>query len=847
MSGFKRDVEAPWSVEADDLLVALGSTSEGLTPVDARERLQQVGPNVLGARRQDSALQILLGQFRSPLVLILVFAAVISAIAAQWADTGIVLAIVLASAVLGFTQEYSASHAVERLTAQMTLRADVLRDATATSVPVAEVVPGDVVLLSAGSLIPADAVVLEARDFFVNQAVLTGETFPVEKTSLSVDAAAGLAQRSNVVYMGTSARSGTARALVVTTGAGTAYGQIADRLSRRPPETEFERGIRRFGQMLTWIMTVLVVGVFSVNVVLNKPPIDSLLFAIALAVGIAPELLPAIINVNLARGAQNMAKRDVIVRRLNAIENLGSMDTLCTDKTGTLTLGVVSLDGALDVEGQPSGDVLRWAYLNAAFQTGLANPLDEAILAQSRPDITGMDKLEEIPYDFTRKRLTVVIDSDPGTDLAPMLITKGALDNVLAVCQSVRVDGLAQPLDAHRRAGVGGRFAGWSEQGFRVLGVAVRQVPRQEHYTVIDEAGMEFVGFLLFFDPPKPGVKQTLDSLASLGVDVKIITGDNRLVARHLAETLGLPSDRILPACEMAAMPGEAFWHVAERTTIFAEVDPNQKEQIIRALQRTGHVVGYLGDGINDAPALHAADVGISVDQAVDVAKQAADIVLLQHDLGVLRAGIEEGRITFANTLKYIFTTTSANFGNMVSMAGASLFLPFLPLLAKQILLNNFASDIPALGIARDNVDAEMVTRPHRWDIRMIRSFMVVFGLVSSLFDFATFALLLLVVKADEAQFQTGWFIESLLTELAVALVVRTRKPFFRSRPGTLLWISTLVVAAAAIALPYLPFAAALGFTPLPAWVTTALVGLTGVYLIVAEITKAAFYRRFAW
>jgi len=839
---------AYWSRLAADLLAELHGAPDGLSTTEAQARLQQVGPNVLKPRRHDSALRSFIAQFTSPLVLILVFAAVVSAIAGEWTDAAIVVVIVVASAVLSFAQEYAASNAVEKLRAQVTIKATVLRDGQPQPVPAEEIVPGDVVLLSAGSLIPADGVVLEARDFFVNQAVLTGETFPVEKKPGPVDTRAGLPDRVNTVFMGTAARSGTARALIVQTGASTAFGQIAERLTLRPPETEFERGIRRFGYMLTQIMTVLVLGVFAINVILAKPAIDSLLFAIALAVGIAPELLPAIMSITLSQGAQNMAKRGVIVRQLNAIENLGSMDTLCTDKTGTLTEGVVRLDGALDVERHPSDVVLRWAYLNATFQTGLANPLDEAILAQPHPDTTGMDKLEEIPYDFNRKRLSVVVDSDPGTEIKPLLITKGALDNILAICTHVRVGEAVVPLDRERHAAIDTRYAEWSAQGYRVLGVAVRDVPRQAAYSVdADECDMTFAGFLLFFDPPKSDARATLAALAQLGVQVKIITGDNRLVARHVAETLGLPIDSILPASKMDELRDEALWNIAERTTIFAEVDPNQKERIILALQKMGHVVGYMGDGINDAPALHAADIGISVEQAVDVAKEAADFVLLQRDLGVLRAGIEEGRRTFANTLKYIFTTTSANFGNMLSMAGASLFLPFLPLLAKQILLNNFMSDFPAMGIAGDNVDDDMIARPHRWNIRTIRDFMIIFGLVSSVFDYTTFGLLLLVVRATEQQFQTGWFIESLLTELVIALVVRTQRPFFRSRPGKLLWTSTLAVSLVTLALPYLPFVRFLGFTPLPVWVMVALVILTGLYVVAAEIAKKFFYARAAW
>ena len=507
--------------------------------------------------------------------------------------------------------------------------------------------------------------------------------------------------------------------------------------------------------------------------------------------------------------------------------------------------GIVQLDGALDVSGQPSAEVMRYAYLNAVFQTGLANPLDEAILAQPHPDTTGMDKLEEIPYDFVRKRLSVVVDSDPGTDIKPLLITKGALENILTICTQVQIDGSVTPLDRDRHQEIDARYSEWSAQGYRVLGVAMRDVPRQASYTVdSDECDMIFAGFLLFFDPLKPDAKDTLDGLAQLGVQTKIITGDNRLVARHVAELLGLSADSILPASDMNELHDEALWNVAERTSIFAEVDPNQKERIILALRKMGHVVGYMGDGINDAPALHAADIGISVDQAVDVAKEAADFILLKRDLGVLRAGIQEGRRTFANTIKYIFTTTSANFGNMLSMAGASLFLPFLPLLPKQILLNNFLSDLPAFGIASDNVDEDMVATPHRWNIRFIRDFMIIFGLVSSVFDYATFGFLLFVVHATEQQFQTGWFVESLLTELVIALVVRTRRLFFLSRPGKFLWISTLIVSLAALVLPYTRFGQLFGLIPLPTWVIASLVVFTGLYVVAAEIAKKFFYKR---
>jgi len=839
-----------WSRPADELLGELGTSLRGLSASEAQARLARVGPNALKPHRRASALISFFQQFTNPLVLILVFAAVISIIVGDWTDAVIVLIIIFASTVLTFAQEYAASNAVEKLRAQVTIKAMVLRDGHPQSLPVEDVVPGDIVALSAGSLIPADGIVLEARDFFVNQAVLTGETFPVEKKPGTVAVHAGLPDRVNTVFLGTSARSGTARALIVQTGAQTAFGQIAERLKLRPMETEFERGIRHYGYLLSRIMTVLVLAVFAINVVFHKPPIDSLLFAVALAVGIAPELLPAIISINLSHGAQKMARRGVIVRRLNAIENLGSMDTLCTDKTGTLTEGVVRLDGALDPKGQNSEELLRLAFLNASFQTGLANPLDEAILARPHLDTTGMDKLDEIPYDFVRKRLSVVIDADPGTPIRPVLITKGALNSVLAICTRIQEGAQDIPLEGAHHAEIDRRYAEWSAQGYRVLGVAVKDVPPKADYSIeADECDMTFAGFLLFCDPPKADAHEMISALARSGVQFKIITGDNRLVARHVAEAVGLPTDSILTPREMDELRDEAFWRVAERTTIFAEVDPNQKERIILALQKMGHVVGYMGDGINDAPALHDADVGISVDQAVDVAKEAADFVLLRPDLNVLRAGVEEGRRTFANTLKYIFTTTSANFGNMLSVAAASLFLPFLPLFAKQILLNNFLSDIPAMGIASDNVDPEMVNRPHRWNIRFIRDFTVIFGLISSIFDGLTFGTLWFVFGVAQntgsehyrALFRTGWFVESLLTELIVALVVRTSRLCFRSKPGRLLWVSTLIVTSVTFALPYLPGAEFLDFTPLPLPLMAALIAITLLYVLATEAAKKFF------
>lgn len=840
-------LEAYWGRSGADLFAALNSSAAGLSGKEAALRLRTYGQNRLESTTIVRPLQLFAQQFKSPLVLILVFAAIVSIITGEWVDAIIVLVIVLASAVLGFVQEYNAGNAVERLRRRIRIKSKVLRDGAECAVPAEEVMPGDVVLLAAGSLIPADGVLLEADDFFVNEAVLTGETFPVEKKPGITAAQSTLPERHNCVFLGSNVRSGSAKMLVVQTGKQTVYGQIAERLNLRPAETEFERGIRRFGALLTQVMTLLVLIVFAVNVLLDKPPINSLLFAVALAVGIAPELLPAIISLTLSKGAQHMANHGVIVRRLAALEDFGSMDVLCTDKTGTLTQGVVKLDGALDAQGRPSERVFLAAYLNARFQTGLPNPLDEAILQHTQPDISTFVKTEEIPYDFIRKRLSIAVQDTSRPEKSYRLITKGAFASVLGVCTRVEeAPGAMLPLDETRREALERLFTQYSEQGFRVLGVAINDVPPREQYSPEDETGLIFGGFLLFFDPPKPDAQAAIANLKQLGVRLKIITGDNRQVALHVAQSVGLPVEGVLTGLQMQQMHDDALWQVADRTTIFAEVDPNQKERIIAALKKAGHVVGYLGDGINDAPALHAANVGISVENAVDVAKETADFVLLEKTLDVLRQGIVQGRITFANTIKYVFTTTSANFGNMVSMAGLSLMVPFLPLLPKQILLNNFLSDFPAITLANDAIDPEFVEKPRRWNVGYVRNFMLIFGLISSVFDYLTFAVLLWWLRISEAGFRTAWFIESLFTELIILLIVRTHRPLLRSRPGKWLLWSTVLVAATTLTLPYLPWIAALfGFVPLPLYLLGILAGITLTYAVANEVAKQYFFKRY--
>jgi len=646
--------------------------------------------------------------------------------------------------------------------------------------------------------------------------------------------------------MGTNVRSGSGRILVVKTGKEAAFGQLASRLALRPPETELEQGIRRLGYFLSEIMLIMVLAIFFFNVFFHKPALDSLLFSVALAVGLTPQLLPAIININLSKGSQAMAKQGVIVRRLESIENFGSMDILCTDKTGTLTEGVVRLDAARDIHGQPSRAASQYAYLNAFFQTGLRNPLDEAILAGEGPEISRYTKIDEISYDFTRKRLSVVVqETRAGQTVAPLLITKGALENVLSVCTRATEDEQIQPMDETRSTLINQLYTQWSEQGFRVLGVAIKEVTQQPSYSHKDEVGITFLGFLLFFDPPKAGVQETLEGLKQLGVRLKIITGDNRLVARHIAQAIGWDEIRLLTGAELDDLRDEALWHAAERTDIFAEIDPNQKERIILALKKNRHVVGYMGDGLNDAPSLHSADVGISVANAMDVAKEAADLVLLKQDLSVLKQGILLGRKTFANTLKYVFMATSANFGNMFSMAIASLFLPFLPMLPKQILLINFLTDLPEMTIASDHVDTSWVDHPRRWDIAFIRRFMLVFGPLSSMFDLLTFGILLWAMRADQVLFHTGWFVESVLSAAFVVFAVRTRMPFARSKPSRTMLVMTSLVVGITLILPYTLLAGLLGFAPLPLTYLLTIFGIVGLYFLSAELAKRWYYKRF--
>ena len=829
-----------WSISAVEMLKQLGATREGLAGAEARQRLARYGSNLLKPQARSNALTLLLGQFKSPIVLLLLFATGLSFFLHDPVNAFIILAIVLASGLLGFWQEHSATRAVEKLLAMVQVKATALRDGKPEDIPVEEIVPGDIVILNAGDLVPGDCLVDESKDLFVDEATLTGETYPAEKSVGVLTAETPLAKRTNALWMGTHVISGTANALVVGTGKQTEFGKVSERLKLRPAETEFERGIRRFGYFLMEVTLVLVLVIFAINLYLHRPVLESVLFSLALAVGLTPQLLPAIISINLAQGAKRMAIARVIVKRLASIENFGSMNVICSDKTGTLTEGIVRLQSALDVEGNPSDKVLLQAYLNAFYETGYTNPIDEAIRNHCKFDLAGYSKVAEIPYDFLRKRLSILVAHDN----AHLMVTKGALENVLDGCSKAETAAGAVVDIALVRESVQQRLEEFSKKGFRTLGVACKDMGPATQVTKTDEAGMTFVGFVVLFDPPKPNIVETIARLKSLGVSLKIITGDNRLVAASISRQMGLSSTRILAGPELRQLSDGALLHQVVAVDVFAEIEPNQKERIILALKKAGNVVGYMGDGINDASALHAADVGISVDSAVDVAKEAADIVLLEKDLGVLVQGVREGRTTFANTLKYVFMATSANFGNMFSMAGASLFLPYLPLLPAQILLTNLMTDFPEMTIATDSVDSEMVDHPRRWDIVAIRKFMITFGLVSSVFDFLTFGALLLILHATQEQFRTGWFLESVISASLIVLVIRSRKPFFKSKPAKYLLLATLSTVAVTAALPYTPLGPLFGFTRVPVSFLLLIAMIVAFYIISAEMVKAVFYKK---
>jgi Mg2+-importing ATPase len=821
-----------------------GPAARGLSSEAARRRLESDGPNVFVERRHRPIVLDILARFGNPLVLLLVCAAAVSAFTGDARSAVVISTMVALSVLLDFVQERRAGKAAERLREAALVKATVVRDGVDREVPIAEVVRDDVIVLVAGDLVPADARLVESRDLTVNQARLTGEPFPVAKDAATPDESGALsADDPGIVLMGSSVVSGGGRAIVLRTGKRTMLGEIGASLERPAPPSAFEQGTRSFGLLIIRLTIGMALFAILVNAWRGRPWLESFLFAVALAVGLTPEMLPMVVSVTLSTGAMRMARKKVLVKRLAAIHDLGSMDVLCTDKTGTLTEARIRLERYLDADGRDSARVLELAHLNSHFQAGLRSPLDEAILRHEDLDVSAYVKLDEIPFDFERRCLSVLVRCAAA---APLLVVKGALEDVLRASTRVEDGGACRPLDDDTRGRVLARFEDLGREGFRVLGVAwADRAPDCATLERDEQIALTFAGFAVFQDPPKESARGALRSLASLGVTVKILSGDNERVTEHVCRELGVPLEGTINGAELESMDDHALEARVERTTLFCRMTPVQKNRVLLALKRRKHVVGFLGDGINDAPALHTADVGISVDGAVDVAKEAADLILLEHDLDVLKDGVLEGRRTLGNIIKYVLMGTSSNFGNMFSMAGAAVVLPYLPMTPLQILVNNFLYDLSEIAIPTDRVDDEFCATPHRWDMQFLRRFMAFIGPVSSVFDFATFYILCSVLRASEASFQTGWFAESLATQTLVIFVIRTRTNPLKSRPSVALAAAALSVAALGLALPFVPpVAAVLGFASPPRAFLFILPPMVALYLLTVEGVKRWFYAR---
>jgi Mg2+-importing ATPase len=830
----KRADRAFWCKSADALLIELEARLTGLTEEEAEKRLQIYGPNRFEAAHGEAFLVKLGKRVLNPLVALLIAAAAVSGLSGDYGSFFIIVAVLALSMTLDIVQEYRAEQEAEALRHSVAVHADVVRDRKPVAQPVSDLVPGDIVLLRTGDLVPADGIVLESEDLQLDESIMTGEPFPARKNSTPC-AAAEAADAHNALFAGTSVVAGKATMLLVETGPRTRFGAIASALAANVPPTALEEGVRHLGLLILRLTIFLTLFVLLAHLASERPAMQSILFAVALAVGLTPELLPMIMTVTLARGAKRMALQKVIVKRLSAIHDLGAMDVLCVDKTGTLTEAKITLADGVDWQGRKSDRVLELARINSRFQTGVRSALDDAILA-GRIDSPVSVCRGELPFDFKRRCASVLAEHAGET----LLITKGAPEAVLSHAVVIEVDGLAHPLDESWRGRLDAEQRRLNEQGFRLLGVAIRSIPAdQTGLTLADESNLTFIGFCVFTDPPKSDAAKAVADLAALGVRLKVISGDQAAVVQHIAEAVGLAHEGILTGAEIAQLTDVSLAAKVEQVDLFARVDPDQKKRIIDALRKRGHVTGFLGDGINDAPAIHAAHVGLSVDGATDVACAAADMILLASDLNVLAEGVREGRRTFANILKYVRMGTSSNFGNMLSMALASIVLPFLPLLPLQILLNNLLYDFSEIGIPFDSVDAEDTARPHAWDMRAILRFTIVMGIVSSVFDAATFLILLKGFGTDAAQFQTGWFLESIATQILVIFLIRTRCVPWRATPAHIaLIVTSLGALAAALFLATGPLRSLFGFVPLSWPLMGALAAVTAAYLATAETAK---------
>ena len=840
------------SGSAEQTLKSLGADAQaGLQPEEARRRLEEFGANETARGERMGVAGDLLRRCRNPLVIQLLVICGVSALTQDYCSAFVVGGMVVLSVVLSFFQERRSAAAVDKLRDMVQSNVSVLRGGHEEEIPMAEVVPGDVVILQAGSIIPADLRLLTAKDFYVSQSALTGESMPVEKNSDPCALAGrGVMDLGNACFQGSNVMSGTARGVVINTGTCTYFGSISEQLAGQAVQTSFDRGIAGFTWLMIRFMVVMVSVVFLIVGLTKGNWLEALLFGLSVAVGLTPEMLPMIVTVNLSKGALVMSRKKVIVKRLPSIQNFGAIDILCTDKTGTLTQDRVVLERHVDVTGRESEDVMRYAYMNSYYQTGLRNLLDRAVLSYTDLDVErNCRKVDEIPFDFQRRRMSVAIDYEGDN----VLICKGAVEEVYRCCDRYQIDDEVYPLIGVIESDLIEEVERLNNDGFRVLAIAYREFSREKQvFGVADETGLVLLGYIAFFDPPKDSAAQALALLRKTGVSVKILTGDNALVTRKVCSDVGLEVKRVVTGDELVSLTPERLGELAEENTVFARLSPAQKEQIIQALQKRGHVVGYMGDGINDAPSLKTADVGISVDTAVDVAKEAADIVLLEKSLLVLGDGIMEGRRVFANIIKYIRMGASSNFGNMFSVVGASYLLPFLPMMPVQILVNNLLYDFSQTGIPTDRVDEELVTLPRKWNISNIKRFMLFIGPISSIFDYATFALMWWFFRCtvpggvQEKMFQTGWFVESLLTQTMIVYIIRTRRiPFFESMPSPAMMATTVLVMLAGAWLPYSPMASMLGLVPLPLVYWAWIGGFLLTYAILTHKVKVWFINRF--
>ena len=835
-----------WSYDSNDILNSLNTRAEGLSSKEARSRINSLGENILEEKRSTSKFVIFLNQFKNPITMILIFAAFLSLFFRDYSDGIIILIIIIISALLSYRHESRASDAVKKLLSSVSVTSAVLRDGKAQELNNAKLTVGDIISIKTGDMIPADCLLLEANSLATDESSLTGETFPVEKIPGKIPANTGLSKRKNSLWMGTHVISGSGKAVIVNLAKDSEFGKITASLGAKDSSTDFEKGIKNFGNLILHVTAILIGLIFIFNIVLDKPLLESFMFALALSVGLTPQMLPAIISANLSKGAKRMSAQGVIVKKLNAIENFGAMTIMCSDKTGTITKGEIKLDAAIDVEGKPSETLKTLATLNAYFQEGYKNPIDKAILEGYTKNFSGYKKLFEIPYSFENKLLSVIVKTGSAFSNQTMMITKGALENIMAACDRYeRTDQSIGKLD-EVKAEIFKLFNSYSSKGFRVLGLAYKNMASTD-FENEKVGGLIFKGLLVFVDPLKDNIKDVIKQMNSLGVSLKMITGDNRLIAKSVGSQIGLDPAKIMVGEKLDSYSLSQLGKKVLNVDIFAEISPNQKEKIILAYKKMGEIVGYMGDGINDSPAIKEADVGISVNTAADTAKDAASIVLLRNSLAVLVLGIKEGRRTFINTLKYIFVATSANFGNMFSMAGASLFLKFLPLLPKQILLTNLLTDLPSLQIASDSVDEAWLKKPVKWDMKFIKRFMIIFGITSSVFDYITFAVLLLLFNADEKFFQTGWMLESVVSAVIVMLVVRTARPCLRSKPSSRLLLAIASIVIVLILIAYSPINSYLGLLSLPIKAFLALLGISFVYAVTAELLKKNFYKHYSF